>query len=107
MTSIGIVHTFSIVRKKDAAARAEAQLRGVEVKKAREQLGMSLSEFAQVVGVNRMTVWRWEDGRVMAPDLTLALVQAMVRSGGKATVLEMKARLLEGLVKGRGRERRG
>ena len=36
---------------------------GAQVRKLRESLGLTQEEFAEKVGVQRNTVWRWENGR--------------------------------------------
>lgn len=47
---------------------------GRELRAARERLGLTQAELAKVVGVQRVTVARWEAGlRKIPPMLTLAL----------------------------------
>ena len=35
------------------------------VKRKREKLGMSQEDFAHILGVSWLTVWRWENDRAM------------------------------------------
>ena len=47
---------------------------GRELKAARERLGLTQAELAKAVGVQRVTVARWEAGlRKIPPMLTLAM----------------------------------
>ena len=50
-----------------------------EVVAARKRLGWSLTRLGNALGVDRMTVWRWEHGDREPPDyLRLALAQIEV-----------------------------
>jgi DNA-binding transcriptional regulator YiaG len=44
-------------------------MKGAEVKRLRKRLGMTQTEFAQLLGVHRVTATRWEIGatKVQAP----------------------------------------
>lgn len=47
---------------------------GAEVRAFRERLGWTLDRLAEALGVDRMTVWRWEtEARRAPPYLRLAL----------------------------------
>lgn len=47
---------------------------GAEVRAFRERLGWTLDRLAEALGVDRMTVWRWEqEARKPPPFLRLAL----------------------------------
>ena len=51
----------------------EAQL----IKSARDAMGLTQGEFAQRLGVNLHTVWRWENGRVKPDERTLIAVRSL------------------------------
>lgn len=47
-----------------------------ELRTTRARLGLSLTGLAEALGVDRMTVWRWEQGRFALPTwLPLALAE--------------------------------
>lgn len=52
-----------------------------EFKHRREELGLSQSELSRMLGVPRLTVWRWEHGRQAVP-----AIMRMALRGVEATL---------------------
>lgn len=53
-----------------------------EVKAIRAELGLSQEQFAKLLGVSWMTVWRWEHGAKMSPLAKRRLEDVKNVSGG-------------------------
>lgn len=50
-----------------------------QIRELRKQLGLSQPEFAKKIGVNRVTVARWETGRTIPSPLALEKLEALRR----------------------------
>lgn len=69
-------------KARDAIARRFARARKVS--------GLSLSELAKITGIDRITLWEYENGRQSIPSERLKLLATAVASNA-ATLLNIRA----------------
>ena len=57
------------------------------IKSLREALGLTQQQFGERIGVDKMTVWRWEQGRVGPNPEAVKAIEALRREAGRKGVL--------------------
>jgi DNA-binding transcriptional regulator YiaG len=57
------------------------------IRTLREALGLTLKQFADRAGVDRMTVWRWEKGRLKPGVASIKALDKLRRESGRRGVL--------------------
>lgn len=57
------------------------------IRTLREALGLTQSQFGELVGVDKMTVWRWEKGQLHPSDESLAGIETAKRQAARKGVL--------------------
>ena len=55
----------------------------IQIAKLRVGLGLGVEEFAQKVGVSRMTVYRWTEGRSKPSGLALKALERLAKRAKK------------------------
>ena len=53
----------------------------MQIRRKRKELGLSINELADVIGVNERTVRRWENGDIETPYAITVLLWYMVEYG--------------------------
>jgi DNA-binding transcriptional regulator YiaG len=57
------------------------------IKSLREAMGLTQQQFGERIGVDKMTVWRWEQGRVEPNPEAVKAIEALRREAGRKGVL--------------------
>ena len=51
--------------RNDGPSESEPEPIGLRIKQRREEAGLSMVRLAQILGVSKPTVWKWETGRML------------------------------------------
>jgi len=74
-------------RARVVAMRTPAKPTPGYIRTMREALGLTLTQFGERLGVDRMTVWRWEQGRVSPNPEAVKAIEKLRREAGRKGVL--------------------